>query len=41
MPREGGKVERGVQIPVEGHAARLALVHPLGQGQLGFRRAAS
>src|SRR5258708_715054 len=40
----GGEVEQvtgGVHIPVDEEAARLARVLPLGQGQLGFHRAAA
>jgi high-affinity nickel permease len=39
--RQSGQVDRGVHIPVQDDAALHADVGALGQGQLGFRRAAS
>jgi hypothetical protein len=37
---QAGEVDRGVQITVEDRAAVVALVLPVGQGELGFHRAA-
>jgi hypothetical protein len=40
-PAVGGEVACRVEVPVQGQAARLAPVGPLGQGELGSRRAAA
>ena len=37
---EAGEVDRGIVIPVDPGAAGCAVVLPLGEGQLGFRRPA-